>query len=62
MVDIVLVTTLVACIVNSLLQAIQMVLDYKKSKHDGTSEIYELKQYSSNCCTTIVETSDEEQK
>ncbi len=61
MVEPITIATLITVIITSVTQIIQMILDYKRDKHDNRESIYELKEYNSNCCNINYE-SDKEEK
>lgn len=59
MLDPVSIATLIAVIFNGISQVVQMILDYKKNQRSGHGEIYEMKNFQSNCCSNFGNDSDE---
>lgn len=60
MVDIILISTLIASIFTGISQIVQIYLDYKRDSNAGNNEkIYNLQ---SKCCNLEIETSDNDDK
>lgn len=51
----ILISTLVMSIFTGLLQIIQSYIDYKRDKINKNDNIYEIKNYHSNCCNINTE-------
>lgn len=56
------ITILVVTIVTAISQLIQSIIDYKRDKLNQHSQLYETKEYISECCNFNIRTDDEDTK
>ena len=53
--DPIILTTLIATLVGGLISCFQSYLDYKRDHLNNHNDLYEMKTFQSNCCSTIIE-------